>query len=449
VVAAGEDVILDWNEALCDVMVADVPFQDPGMASRSMAMVNLAMHDAVALTTPGFGASFYRHDAGALASSADREVAVASAAHAVLTGIYGGQQALLDQRLSDALAGVPAGAARDDAMALGRLIGERVVAIRENDGYRNESQYLPSDGPGRWRPDPLNPGQEAWGPGWGEVATFAVRDTSAFDPGPMPALGSAEYAAAFDEVRRLGSVDSAERTREQTEIGLFWAYDRVGMGTPMRLYNEAMAAVARGQGNTLEENAALFARASVAVADAGVVAWDSKFAYDLWRPVTGIREADTDGNPLTEADPDWTPLGAPDGEGMVLGDLLDVGFTPPFPTYLSGHATFGGAVFGAMMAFYGTDDIAFELTSEELEAYVDLGLVDSAMRSFESLSEAMIENGRSRVYLGIHWNFDDTRGQVVGRDIATSVFASPFVAIPEPAAVALAVPAGLLLRRRR
>ncbi|MEM1303808.1 MAG: vanadium-dependent haloperoxidase, partial [Planctomycetota bacterium] len=191
----------------------------------------------------------------------------------------------------------------------------------------------------------------------------------------------------------------------------------------------------------------------VAVADAGITAWNSKFEYDFWRPVTGIREADTDGNPLTEADPDWTPLGAP-GDPNVDGD----DFTPPFPTYLSGHATFGGALFGMLAQLYG-DDFGFSLSSEELELLSDeqleaLGIEDT-VREFTSFSEAMAENGRSRVYLGIHWNFDDTVAQVTGMEVADYIATGPFVAaaiaVPEPAAAALILIAavGMGLRSRR
>lgn len=335
------DVVLDWNAMACNIMVADTDLQNPGMASRSMAMVNLALHDGVALTTPGFGDSFYGYGttAQSLGQSADRNVAAAVAAHTVFMANYPGQSTMLNGLLNQTLGSVADGPAKQSGLALGQLIGSNIVANRAKDGWDSSVQYTHTNEPGHWQPDPLNPDQQAWGPAWGNVQTFALQTPSDFAPPEMPALTSQAYADAFNEVKSLGSVESTARTSEQTEIGLFWAYDREGMGTPMRLYNQALSTVAQQQGNTLEDNAKLFAKAAVATADAGVVAWQSKFEHDFWRPVTGIREADTDGNPLTEADPNWTPLGAPDGQGGV-------GFTPPFPTYLSGHATFGGAIFG-------------------------------------------------------------------------------------------------------
>ncbi|MEM9660583.1 MAG: vanadium-dependent haloperoxidase, partial [Planctomycetota bacterium] len=320
---------------------------------------------------------------------------------------------------------------------------------------------------GRWQPDPVNPGQEAWGPAWGQLAPFALKSVDKFVPPPMPDVASPAYATSYNEVKELGSIDSTLRTPEQTEIGLFWAYDRVGLGTPLALYNDALRAVAEQEGNTVEENAELFAKASVAMADAAIVAWDAKFAYDFWRPVTGIRDGDIDGNPLTEGDADWTPLGAPDGEDAI-------GFTPPFPTYISGHATFGGAVFGSLIEFYGTDDIGFTLASEELEILLAdaelqelFGLnLEDAERTFSSFSEAMAENGRSRVYLGIHWDYDDLVGQEVGVDVAEALFDRRFVAakrpghsqglnagrVPEPSAAALlmvGIAACIIWRRQR
>src|SRR5690606_9118688 len=166
----------------------------------------------------------------------------------------------------------------------------------------------------------------AWGPGWGLVTPFVINTSDEFLPPPPPAMTSAEYTAAFNEVKELGRIDSATRTAEQTEIGVFWGYDRAGLGPPPIFFNQIARQISTQENLTLSENARLFALANVAQADAGIVSWDAKFTYDLWRPVTAIREADTDGNPDTIADPTWAPLGAPAG-----GPGMD--FTPPFPAY--------------------------------------------------------------------------------------------------------------------
>jgi hypothetical protein len=227
-------------------------------------------------------------------------------------------------------------------------------------------------------------------------------------------MTSQEYTDAFNEVKSLGALNSSTRTAEQTETALFWAYDRPGMGPPPVIYNQSVSDIATQQGNDLVDNARLFAMTMMAQADAGVAAWDSKYVDNYWRPIAAIREADTDGNPLTEADPNWVPLGAP-------GDETIADFTPPFPAYVSGHATFGAAVFSTLAQFYGGDEMHFTLSSGELPGVT---------RSFDSFSQAAAENARSRIYMGIHWNFDDTEGRLLGGKIADWVSENYFSVIP-------------------
>jgi len=219
-------------------------------------------------------------------------------------------------------------------------------------------------------------------------------------------MTSDQYTAAFNEVKELGAMNSATRTAEQTQVGIFWGYDRAGMGAPPALYNQIVQGIANQQHNTEVQNARLFFLVNAAQADAGVAAWDCKYVDNFWRPVWAIRRAGEDGNPNTVADPTWTPLGAPNGVSIP-------GFTPPFPAYISGHATFGAAVFKVLAQFYNTDQMNFTVHSDELPGVT---------RSFTSFSQAAAENGRSRIYLGIHWNFDDTNGEAVGRDVATWAF---------------------------
>ncbi|MEN0110597.1 MAG: chloroperoxidase [Planctomycetota bacterium] len=432
---ARADVVLDWNRVARDVIRANTSLQDPGNASRSMAMMNLAIYDAVAMTDPS-GTMYYDYGLGNASPgyALSHKAAASQAAFEVLSSLYPDQQSTIDAALTSSLGGVTAGTAKTEGVALGTMVGRSIITRRQNDGFDTSSQYVPTLGvPGRWTPDPLNPTQEAWGPEWGGVRTFSITSGSQFTAPPMPALDSAEYAAAYNEVKDYGAVNSPSRTAVQEEIGVFWAYDREGMGTPHHLFNEILEVISLQEGNTLQENASLFATASVAMADAGVAAWHSKFDYDFWRPVTGIRDGDLDGNPLTIGDPNWAPLGAPGGSGTD--------FTPPFPTYVSGHATFGGALFRVLETFYGTDDIAFTLESDELPGVT---------RSFDSFSDAMAENGRSRVYLGIHWNFDDTVGQALGAEIADYIMSGPFIAaVPEPSTLGAALLAMLAGVRRR
>ena len=248
-------------------------------------------------------------------------------------------------------------------------------------------------------------------------------------------MDSAEYAAAFDEVKRLGGdgvTTPTERTAEQTQIGIFWAYDGTpSLCAPPRLYNQIAMTIADQMGTDVVELARLLALVNVAMADAGIAIWESKYYYQFWRPVTGIREADAgtgptgagDGNRRRVAIRRSSPLGAP------ASNLTGPNFTPPFPAYPSGHAGFGGALFQTLRSFYGTDDIAFTFVSDEFngETRDNEGHVRPLLpRSFTSLSQAEEENGQSRIYLGIHWAFDKTEGIAQGRRVAHHVVRNAF-----------------------
>jgi len=255
-------------------------------------------------------------------------------------------------------------------------------------------------------------------------------------------MGSVEYAAAFDEARRLGGdgvVTPTERTPQQTETGIYWAYDGTpSLCAPPRLYNQITVRIADQMGSDVVELARLLALVNVAMADAGIAIWEAKYRYRFWRPVTGVREADEgsgptgqgDGNAATMGDPTFTPLGAP------ASNLDGPNFTPPFPAYPSGHAGFGGALFQTLRRFYQTDRIAFTFVSDELNGVTEdhQGFVRPLRpRSFSSLSEAEEENGQSRIYLGIHWAFDKTDGIALGRRVADAVFQHAFVPLGEGA----------------
>ncbi len=248
-------------------------------------------------------------------------------------------------------------------------------------------------------------------------------------------MTSAAYAAAYDEVQRLGGDGVGTptvRTDEQTAIGIFWAYDGTpSLCAPPRLYNQITTTVS-SRITDLGQIVRLFALVNVAMADAGTAIWESKYHYNLWRPVTGIRESDPatgpsglgDGNGATNGDPNFSPLGAP------ASNLQGPNFTPPFPAYPSGHAGFGGALFQILRNFYGRDRVAFTFTSDEFNGTTrgnDGELRPLLPRTFRSFSQAEEENGQSRIYLGIHWSFDKTRGIAQGRQVADHVYRRAFL----------------------
>jgi membrane-associated phospholipid phosphatase len=204
-------------------------------------------------------------------------------------------------------------------------------------------------------------------------------------------LTSAEFTRTFARVKALGAATGSTRTPEQTRIALFWA-DGAGTVTPPGHWNQIAAQIAMQQGNTLPENARMFAVLDVALADAGIAAWDAKYTFDYVRPVTAIRNAAADGNPNTVADPAWSPLLA----------------TPPFPSYVSGHSTFSAAAAVALAGFFGTDHLTFTTGSDALPGVT---------RTFTSLWSAAEEAGVSRIYGGIHWDFDNAAGLALGRAV--------------------------------
>jgi PAP2 superfamily len=212
-----------------------------------------------------------------------------------------------------------------------------------------------------------------------------------------------------------GSPTPTERSDEQSQIGVYWGYDGTpGLGTPPRLYNQIAVHIADQMGANEVELARLLALLNTAMADAGIACWEAKYVFAFWRPITALRAT---------FDPDWTPFGA------QASNSGGPNFTPPFPAYTSGHATFGGSVFEVLRRFFGTDYIAFSFVSDELNGVTrdNRGNVRPLVgRRFASLSQAEEENGQSRIYLGIHWAFDKTGGISNGRLVGHYVFDNAF-----------------------
>jgi hypothetical protein len=410
----------------------------PGRASRAMAIVHIAMFDAINAIAPNFqsytGTSAVKH--------ASIDAAIAQAAHDTIAALYPSQRPALDALLADDLSQIQNSSASEMAngIDLGKRAAAAILALRSGDGSQQPEprvgvDYITSDQPGRWRQDPIGLSPLALGAHWGAVDPFVLRGIAQFRVAPPPAMSSPRYTTAFREVLRVGGdgiSTPTQRTQEQTEIGTYWAYDGTpSLCAPPRLYNQIAVQIATSRGASLLDLARLLALVNVAMADAAIAIWDSKYHYEFWRPVTGVREASPgtgptgqgDGNPATASNPTFTPLGAP------ASNLSGPNFTPPFPAYPSGHAGFGGALFQTLRNFFQTDHIPFTFVSDELngETLDHNGNVRPLRpRSFGSLSEAEEENGQSRIYLGIHWEFDKTEGIALGRSVADYVFRHAF-----------------------
>ena len=388
------DVIIAWNQTM---LVAIRATKDTlGLSTRTMAMVQAAMYDAVN-GIDHFGSVYEVSVPTAEAQGASPEAAASEAAFDVLSSLIPQETALYNATLAESLADIPDGASKTAGLAVGDTVAAGILAWRANDGSNLQVPYVPGTAPGQWRPTPPDY-SVAWGPEWGQVAPFAIPSAKQFLPPPPPALNSPAYAAALNMTESLGAKNSTMRTPRETQIADFWAYDVAGMGPPPVLYNQITQDVALEQHNTLDQDARLFALVDVAMGDAGIVTWHAKYTYNLWRPITAIRDANQDGNKATVADPKWTPLGSP-------GDGVRANFTPNFPAYVSGHAAFGAALFTTLADFYGTDQMTFTIGSDE---------EPGTYETFNSFSAAAEENGMSRIYLGIHYIFDKTAGITEG-----------------------------------
>jgi hypothetical protein len=424
-VAAGENRV--FGEAL-----------GPGRSIRAVTIVQIAVFDAVNAITGG-----YRSYTGMQRETrpASLDAAIATAARDTLVQMWPSQAANFNSLYNADMARIPPSQA--DQKNLGVAIGQRaatfILGRRTNDGSqiaepRVNTEWLTSGLAGRWRQDPISLIPLALGAHWSKVKPFVMTSASQFRTPPPPAMTSAAYTTSFNEVKRLGGDGvrtPTERSADQTAAGIYWAYDGTpSLCAPPRLYNQIATELTKNMTSVIDL-ARIYALVNTAMADSGIAGWESKFFYDFWRPIGGIREASAgtgpsgvgDGNPATIGDPNFFPLGAP------ASNLNGPNFTPPFPAYPSGHATFGGALFETFRNLRGTDNVPFTFVSDEFNGVTrdNNGNVRPLLpRSFNTLSQAEEENGQSRIYLGIHWSFDKTAGIAQGRQIADYVFANAF-----------------------
>jgi membrane-associated phospholipid phosphatase len=432
-----------WNEVALSALARDTtpPFSGqapapaeqagPTRATRVMAIVQLAVYEA--LNAIGKRYPAYGVQLAAFADSSP-DAAIAQAAHDTLAALLPRQSRWFGMWLGSDLARLPAGRSLLNGIDIGRRAAAAILALRSSDGADRKDpvvgeDYIAGKQPGQWRPDPVSENPVALGAWWGRVKPFVLQSASQFRIPSVAALDSPEYTKAFNEVKSIGGDGlntPTRRTREQTIIGIFWGYDGTAwLGPRPRQYNQIAVQLALAATSDPLELARVLALVNVAMADAAIAAWESKYYYRLWRPVTGVREASPgnsptglgDGNRNTIGDPSWTPLGSP------ASNLTGPNFTPPFPSCPSGHATLGSAMFQVLRRLYG-DAISFTLVSDELNGITrdNRGRVRPYIpRSFNSLSQAEEENGISRIYLGVHWDFDMMEGFTMGRQVGDYV----------------------------
>jgi hypothetical protein len=413
------DPVLYWNNQMLSAIRDSRTAPPP--ASRVMAMMHTAVFDAVNAAS-GNQYKSYTLSTNAY-GDADPQVAAAVAAHRVLVQAFPAQVATLDAALANYLASGANSPAAVRGAELGKASADAIISARSNDGAFNSFTYKYGSKPGDYQNTAGNSNPPAFQQ-WPDQKAWTLTSKDQYRPDAPPPIDSEMYAAAYNEVKALGSATSSERTADQTQVATFWA-DGAGTATPPGHWLQIAQNIAQDKGSSTLENARLFALLSVSVADAAIVAWDAKTTFNFWRPVTGIRQGATDGNDATDGDTAWTPL---------IG-------TPLFQSYTSGHSTFSAAASTILADFYGTDAMSF-CSPQELKS--------SVTRCYKSFSQAADEAGMSRIYGGIHWQFDNVAGLESGRALAKNIYGNFFTPVPEPATLGLlGSGVGALAWRRR
>jgi hypothetical protein len=382
------NAVIEWNRTLLQI-VRTPGAQPPTIHStRNFAILHIAIFEAVNSIDRSFRP--YAVRLTHVSRRASTEAAADQAAHDVLVALYSSFASTLDSQFHHDLNQIPNGQDKNDGIEAGKAAAAAILALRSADGSAVVlPPFVPKTQPGEYQLTPPN-----FAPAdfiqWRQVKLFALTHANQFQPGPPPQLTSDEYTRSFDEVMGLGFISSTTRTADQTQIGQFWN------GNIQDFWNEIAQTAALEHHLNLPHTAHLFALLNIALADTAIAFFEAKYTYDLWRPVTAVRMADTDGNPATQPDPAWLPLSTN---------------TAPDPSYPGAHSAISAAA-AEVLRLYLHDRITLDVTSEALAGVT---------RHFTSFSEAAEEAGLSRIYAGQHFRFDHLAGKQLGRQIAVFV----------------------------
>jgi hypothetical protein len=392
---ARADTVTDWNAYASTAIVANAG-QPPPAAVLSFAMVQGAVYDAVNAIDRGHRAYLPQPPA---APSDSKDAAAATAAFRVLVTLFPTQQSTLQPLYDTSLAAIqdtPRGA-KAAGVSTGEAAAAAMLAARANDGRFGPFTPVIGTTPGVWRPTPplfaLDPA-----PWVANVRPFLVPDIEMLRTDAPNALTSRAYARDLNEVKKIGALNSTTRTPDQTDAAIFW------QDHAFALWNRVFRTLAASRHLDIVDSARLFASENLAAADAAIGCWNNKYHWNTWRPITAIREAASDGNRATKADPTWTPLFDPSTPVATPPALV----TPPFPEYPSGHTCAGGSIVGTLQDFFGTDNIAFSASSNK----------SGTTRTFHRFSDALTENINARVWAGIHFRTADIEGARLGEKVA-------------------------------
>jgi hypothetical protein len=372
---SGGDVLRDWTAAALEAAAKQPPF----VQSRTMAMVHVAMFE----TINAVDARYTPYKVKAVATlGTSAEAAAAVAAHDVLVSLLPDQAAGLDAKLDISLVRLTDPGVRASSLALGQRVAAAILALRAGDGWDAPNTWRPMTSPGVYIPTVLPVGST-----WGKVTPWILEKGDQFRPAPPFPLKSSEWAHDYNEVKTLGAKASTVRTPAQTTTAQFWSL------TGPALYLDATEALIEGAGHSLVQNARLLALVSLVQADAYIAVFDAKYAYNLWRPITAIRDGDLDDNDATAPELGWVPL-------------LD---TPMHPEYPCAHCINAGAVGVVLEREFGTGRVKGMRASSPGAPNV--------VHTWERVSDFVDEVSNARVWAGLHYRNSTVVGTAMGRRI--------------------------------
>ena len=380
------DVVLDWNATMQTTVSTQAPFPQ----ARSAAITQLAVFEAVNSITRNYQPYLGTITAPAGASP---QAAAIAAAYTVLRTYFPANAVSLDAVYAASLAAIPAGTAKNDGISVGQAAAAAMIAARANDGSAPLTFFLPtSANPGDWQLTPACPAAGGVFFNWQNVTPFGISSAAQFRLDPPPELAGGRYAQAYNEVKTVGDVNSTVRPQDRTNVALLYANI-----TPILIFNPIARLLSATENKSLSENAHDLAILNMAISDAAVATFETKYFYKFWRPITAIHEGALDGNNKTDPDPNYQPL--------IL--------TPCFPSYPSAHGVLSNAARTALEEIYGNVSFSITLSSPA---------VPGVAITYTNLGQITNDISDARVYGGIHFRTDQDAGRIMGLRLGQWVY---------------------------
>jgi hypothetical protein len=389
---ARADVVLDWNAIAVNTAIANG--QNPFAQARTATIVQLAVFESVNAITGD-----YHPYLGTIVAppGASAEAAAIQAAYRVLRTYFPASAATLDAERANSLASISDGQPKTDGIATGEAAASAMIALRAHDGSSPPQFKIPGPPvPGEWQATPSCPIVNGVAVGtafqWQNITPFGIASASDFLLDPPPALTSNAYAKTYNEVMTVGSINSIDRPQDRANVARFYA-----ASSPTLVFNQAAQQVAQQQGRSMSENARALALMNIATNDSLIASFLNKYHYNFWRPETAIHAGDTDGNPKTNADPNFVPFIT----------------TPCFPSYPSNHGSTSNGATAILRRIYGEGGHSITLSNPAVPGIV------LQYTTFKQITDDISD---ARVYGGIHFRTDQDAGERLGKAVGRAVY---------------------------